>query len=584
MFSVRKWTKGAATAVLVLASVTVGAAPAGSIAAVDATRAAPSASPALLEVTPSTGLIDDQLVTITAPTAALTSDDEYVAYLLCPAASTSLDDCAYLAFPDLGQTEVTVAVPARILTGDGESSVTVTDCRTTACELRAVIGGEVLTTSNGEVGDEPTLVAVAPVSFDPAATLRTPPSIAASPTTGLVDGQQIDVTVTPAADPTDPSDQGAITMVCTTPITSIAELTKVFSECDFAAPSTFEPIDVAGGSGFTVRAYIETAHGPVDCRAAGARCTIVAVDAVGQTDNVTLSFDPDAPAEPAVMLRPDGQFDGSKPMLFDVVGFTPVDSFTVQWCNENGDCLAGVLASGTLDAQGVGSFSFSSDPFPDIPDGDSTCSSMCYLTVRDAHGLTAIGPYGFGIGVPIPNEPFHSVRHPVTVTPNKGLGDGDTVTVTASGYRPGAEIVIIECAGQALTVGAGACDFDTSSVIRGHMVSADAKGNVSATYEIERYLQTDEGSFDCAKGNVDPDAYTQGIAADPTRNSTLDGGGYFSCIVAIADLTDYSESGGSPIAFEGAQFKKLPWEHDAPAPSRKARAATPVKAQPAFTG
>lgn len=583
MFSVRKWTKGAATAVLVLVSVTAGAAPAGSIGTVDVTRAAPSATPAVLEVTPSVGLIDDQLVTITVPTAAVTSDEEYAAYLLCPAASTSLGDCAYLAFPDLGQTEVTVAVPARILTGDGESSVTVTDCRTTACELRAVIGGVVTTAPSGEVDDERTLAA-APVAFDPAASLRTPPSIAASPTTGLVDGQQIDVTVTPAADPTDPSDQGAITMVCTTPITSIAELNKVFSECDFATPPIFEPIDVAGGSGFRVGAYIETIHGPVDCRAAGARCTIVAVDAVGQTDNVTLSFDPDAPAEPAVLLRPDGQFDGSEPMLFDVVGFTPGDPFTVRWCNEEGDCLEGVVASGTLDAQGVGSFSFSSDPFPDIPDGDTTCSSMCYLTVSDAHGLTATGPYGFGIGVPIPNEPFHSVRHPVTVTPHKGLRDGDTVTVTASGFRPGAEIAIVECTGKALAEGAAACDLDTSSVMRGQTISADANGNVSATYEIERYLQTDEGSFDCRDGNVNPDAYTQGIAADPTRNSTLDGGGYFSCIVAVADLTDYSESGGTPIAFEGAQFKKLPWEHDAPAPTSKAPAATPVKAQPVFTG
>lgn len=579
MVSVRNWTKAATAAVLLVASATVGAAPAGSAGAIATTPTARAAPPAVLAVSPSTGLVDGQQVTITAPSG---SGASYVSYLLCPAASTAIDDCAYLAFPDAGADDISVSLPARILVGDGVSSVAVTDCRTTACVVRAVTGGMAVPVGEpGAVEGGPTVVAEAPVTFDPSAPLRTPPSITASPTTGLVDGQTISVNVTPTGDPSAP---GPFVVLCAAPITSIADLGRIYADCDFRFVSG-EP----GGSGaeadeITVGAYVETAHGPVDCRAPGAQCSIVAADAVGQTDNVTLAFDPAAPAKPAVLLRPDTHVDGAAPMVFDIVGFTPGDPFTVRWCNDAAACLPGTLASGTLDADGVGSFTFSDELFPDVPDGDTTCSDMCYLTVSDAHGVSVRGPFGFGIGRPIPDEPFVSARHPVTVTPHKGLHDGDTVTVTASGFRPGASIAIVECTGKALAEGASACDIDTSTLVNGRSITADGNGKVAATYEVERFLQTDEGSVDCAKGNVDPDAYAQGIAADPSRFTTLEGGGYFSCIVAVADLDDYSESGGAPIAFEGAQFKKLPWEHDAPGPAPKAPAATPVKAQPAFTG
>ena len=570
MRSVRRGTGALFAALVVLVAGTVGAVPAGSTATVEARPTVPRTP---LSVVPSTGLVDTQTVTITAPPGYGTNDENFVEYVLCPAGATDYEGCALLDYPGMGQATIDVALPARILAADATRTVTVTDCRATACVVRAV----------GFDAIGPTVVAEAPVTFDPAAPLRPAPELAATPTTGLVDAQVIEVTAASAASPTATGGPGTVVVQCTAPIHSTDDLQRILTDCDLSTSVEYPPY-LAGTVEFWVRAYVETADGPVDCRAPWATCALVAVDAVGQVADLAIGFDPDGPVEPALLQRPGTWSDELGPMIFDVVGFTPGDPFTVRWCNDAGACLPGTLASGTLDAHGVGSFTLEVT-FPDVDDTDGVCADACSLTVIDAHGLSATGPYGIGIGPPEPPPgPFSSAQNPVTVTPHKGLGDGATVTVTASGFQPGASVAVVECTGSVFTDGARACDVDTSTVMAGESVVADAHGRVSTTYTIERFIETVDGSFDCAEGNIDPDAYARGIAVDPSRSAVLGADGYFTCVIAVADLGDYADSGATPIAFDGARFERLPWERDRTGRPGTAPAATAVRARPAFTG
>ncbi len=552
---------------LVMAAATMigGAGPAGAGSQKATSHAAP---PAALSVTPSTGLVDNQTVTIGTVSTADT-------YVICPTARASNpDSCEYLNVETASMSTATVKIPARIVVSANDGTFSFVDCRTTSCTIEAI--------TYPMDAEEPLVIASKVLAFNPASALRTPPTLTATPQTGLVDGQRVNVTVNPATEP-DALD-GTIVLQCIAPINTLDDLALIYSKCSFENLS-----DISGPAGGTavgtvaVSAYIATPTGPVDCRATTSTCVLVTFDQVFQSSNVPLTFDENGPVRPAFLRRPIAVPSAQPSTLtYDLVGFTPGDPFTVRWCNPEGTCLPPVIASGTLDANGMASFTVDEyGGFPDTSEGDTTCEQECALTATDAHGLTATSRDQVISVAPMePGGPFHSKRLPVQVTPNKGLHDGDTVTVTASGFEPGATVAIIECNGSAVNVGIEACDIDTSTFINGPDITADAQGNVTATYAITRNINTpQDGPLDCATGNVDPDAYLAGIAADPSRANLTDAG-YFSCTVVVADVEDYTQSGGSPIAFEGAIFRRLPWEIEPVA----AAPAKPIAAQPKFTG
>lgn len=548
-------------------------------------RAAIDYPDVLLVVAPSTGLVDDQAVTISAPSGI----DGYV---LCPTANlTEPDQCHYLGDHTPGHSTDVVHIPARTTIVDDTGSVSVVDCRATSCSLAAV--------AFGDSGDFRTaILATAMLSFDPAAALRSRPTISVTPNSNLVDAQQVSLSATMSGADLSANDVSAA--ICVQPLSDLGDISTFFTSCGFEGAADFEGPDGGPFTGTaTVAAYINTPTGPVDCRATGATCTMVTIDPVGQVANASLSFTAGAPVKPALLQRPyspTGPFDPSMISTFDLVGFTPNDTFTVRWCNDAGQCLPTVVASGTLDAHGVASFT--GDDFPGDPTGDTTCNSSCSLTATDAHGVTATGGPQVSVVTPVPIGPFHSERLPVSVSPHTGLNEGDTVTVSASGFKPGANLSIVECTNDAATEGIDACDIGTSSFLNGQNLTADAQGRVTATYRISRHISTgSHGDIDCAKGNVDPDAYDKALAEDPSR-AVAQQAGYFTCIVVVADIADYSQSGADPIAFAGASFKPLPWTQ-VPTPSTPptpptttatvakpttAKPANPVAAQPTFTG
>ena len=209
---------------------------------------------------------------------------------------------------------------------DGTASFV--DCRTASCSAVAI--------SYQLDVDGPVVVASAPLSFNPAGALRTPPSLAATPATNLVDGQHVDVSVTPVVTPK----------------------IKRHHRRPMCGPDDHHRRPVAADAVFVrhhhhlwterrnrrrsvaVRSYIETPTGPVDCRAVTATCVLFTFDPVFQTSNVPLTFDPNGSVAPAFLTRPSADpLDPTSPTTYDLVGFTPGDPFTVQWCNAAGACL-----------------------------------------------------------------------------------------------------------------------------------------------------------------------------------------------------------------------------------------------------
>ncbi|MFD9790543.1 enediyne antibiotic chromoprotein [Streptomyces sp. NPDC059070] len=91
----------------------------------------------------------------------------------------------------------------------------------------------------------------------------------------------------------------------------------------------------------------------------------------------------------------------------------------------------------------------------------------------------------------------------ISVTPNTGLSDGQTVSVTASGYTPGAAVNVGECAS------ATVCSNDVK------YLTADAGGNVSVQLTVKKTFTAKDWStgqdvnVDCSATQCNVTAWEQ---------------------------------------------------------------------------
>jgi hypothetical protein len=108
----------------------------------------------------------------------------------------------------------------------------------------------------------------------------------------------------------------------------------------------------------------------------------------------------------------------------------------------------------------------------------------------------------------------------VSVTPNSGLVDAQSVDVSASGYTADTQLAVIEC-----TTGATSqddCDLSTLAY-----TSADASGNVSTTYAVFREIfpASNQAGLDCAPSN---------------------------CVLAVANINDQTEAAVAALSFDAS--------------------------------
>ena len=123
-----------------------------------------------------------------------------------------------------------------------------------------------------------------------------------------------------------------------------------------------------------------------------------------------------------------------------------------------------------------------------------------------------------------PTDGVASRLLPVLVEPSTHLSDGQVVAISGSGFTPGATLGAVLCsAGAAGGGGVAFCElahFDN--------FAATSEGTFSDDYVLRRFIETPaEGRVDC-------------------------GGSTDGCLLAVGNINDYDESGGSFITFEGA--------------------------------
>jgi hypothetical protein len=110
----------------------------------------------------------------------------------------------------------------------------------------------------------------------------------------------------------------------------------------------------------------------------------------------------------------------------------------------------------------------------------------------------------------------------LTVNPSSGLVDGQTVSVTGSGFSPYSGVAMVEC--QADATGPAQCDL--SSVLE---VGTDGSGSFAATYTVSRIIEI----ANLENGN------------EKARNC-----GAVGCILGAADINNYSVAASSPLGFK----------------------------------
>lgn len=108
----------------------------------------------------------------------------------------------------------------------------------------------------------------------------------------------------------------------------------------------------------------------------------------------------------------------------------------------------------------------------------------------------------------------------VQAQPSTNVADGQVITVTGSGFSPGATIVVIEC--QAGATSESGCDLSTYET-----TTASSSGGFSTPYIASRYLQL---------GGPIP--------------TTLDCAVVGACVLAAANLSDYAEAASTPLSFD----------------------------------
>lgn len=117
-----------------------------------------------------------------------------------------------------------------------------------------------------------------------------------------------------------------------------------------------------------------------------------------------------------------------------------------------------------------------------------------------------------------------SLRMPMVASPDDGLVDGQTVTVSAAGFTPNITVAAVQCAGIAGSFG-GENDCDVGNYT---LDSSSDAGEIAFTVTVRRYVSTSQGQVDCANP------------------------GEHQCVIAVANISDYDESATANVWFDAA--------------------------------
>lgn len=255
-------------------------------------------------LTPRTGLVDGQRIEVTG--RGFTAPDGFAQTMQCRRPVLSRQDCdrftgGFIGADARGRLQGRIEVDAIIYPGGG---VVAHDCRTGGCSLHI---------QDREAGFSDALLT--PLGFDPDGPLRPPPSMTATPTSDLVDGDLIEMrfrglhrvgvvqTGWCRAGPADPDD---------------CVLNGAFEE-----PNTNGTLRLS----YPVRTVLRLSAGEeVDCRVSACVAVGVLKDDFEQLLTTPLAFDPDAGVlVPRLRVVPSTGFSDGDQITATVTGAHPAD-------------------------------------------------------------------------------------------------------------------------------------------------------------------------------------------------------------------------------------------------------------------
>jgi hypothetical protein len=258
----------------------------------------------------------------------------------------------------------------------------------------------------------------------------------------------------------------------------------------------------------------------VDCIAAGVHCALTVYDYDDETSvTIPIEFDRSAPPAPAPSARVTPRFGLHDAQTVHVHGerFLPLSYVPIEQCDRNpldAGATCRDASQAYADAHGV------VDLDVVVRRIMQTSTSRVDCIAAGVHCLIAVGLYDVELPRVVsitfdPNAPLHLPT--VTATPSTGLVDGQSITISGTGFTPNVQVAAAECG--AGTVGTQSCDL--GNVVYG---TSDGSGDASISFTVHASLSTATGTIDC----------TTGAGA---------------CVVGLANLNDLSEANGAPLTF-----------------------------------
>jgi hypothetical protein len=263
-----------------------------------------------------------------------------------------------------------------------------------------------------------------------------------------------------------------------------------------------------------------------DCAGNGT-CTVVAAQGERRPPVVPLAFDAAVPPPPppTLAVAPAAGLADGQTATVTGTGFTPGTEVYVAQCQAEGarfarcSRLAGV---GLVDPSGAlqGSVRVRREIGYDEDEVDcATVAGGCTLETGFGYDGTRHSAVPISFDPAAPPAPGPTLQ----VSPATGLADGEEVSVTASGFSPGATVAVLGCT----SLSADDLDLEHCDLSGPVIVEADVAGAVSTTYAVRSTIAT---------------------AADGVTDCAAAGG---SCSLAVISLFDDAERVGVALGFGG---------------------------------
>ena len=298
----------------------------------------------------------------------------------------------------------------------------------------------------------------------PTASASSTPTITITPNTGLTSNQAVTIAgsgFSPGAS------LAAVECIGTATTTAGCDLNAI------------NPISVTATGTFTVTFYVQTGtigNGTCGTSAADANCLIAVGTLAGTlvaSGPITFATASSTPTGPSITVTPATGLKNGDTVTITGSGFTPGDSLFALECLTKATSAAGCDTTGAT---------------PITANSDGTLASTTFKVVAGAIGTGTCGTSASdltGCVISVSNVSagdrayaaitFAALASPtITVSPSTGLKNGETVTITGSGFTAGDSLYAVQC----LVAATSAAGCDTTGATP---ITANSDGTLPST-------------------------------------------------------------------------------------------------------